>query len=102
MWFTEGAVAYIYIYIYAVELKTGPLFAFSSVKNWSIFLFFFFENLILPAERRGFFNKKRRKRKQNKDPVLALQTGPLLLRNILGPILNASLDQFLTLVCFFC
>ena len=26
---------YIYIYIYAVELKTGPRFGVSSVKNWS-------------------------------------------------------------------
>ena len=33
---------YIYIYFYAVELKTGPIFAFSSVKNWSIFFFLFF------------------------------------------------------------
>ena len=30
-----------YIYIYAVELKTGPIFAFSSVKNWSKFFLFF-------------------------------------------------------------
>ena len=25
----------VYIYIFAVELKAGPIFAFSSVKNWS-------------------------------------------------------------------
>ena len=31
---------YVCIYIYAVELKTGPIFAFSSVKNWSIFFCF--------------------------------------------------------------
>ena len=63
------------------------------VKNWSIFLFFFdFENLVLPAERRGFFL-----RRNKKDPFLALKTGPTLLRNILGPVFNASLDQFLTL-----
>ena len=30
------------IYIYAVELKTGPIFAFSSVKNWSMFFVFCF------------------------------------------------------------
>ena len=29
------AAVYIYIYIYAVELKTGPRFGVSSVKNWS-------------------------------------------------------------------
>ena len=46
-----------YIYIYAVELKAGPNFAFSSVKNWSKFFvcLFVFENLVLPAERRVFF-----------------------------------------------
>ena len=40
--FHEVVAIYIYIYMHAVELKTGPIFAFSSVKNWSIFLFFFF------------------------------------------------------------
>ena len=34
---------------------------------------------------------------KTKDPFLALKTGPILLRNILGPVFNASLDQFLTL-----
>ena len=32
---------YIYIYMHAVESKTGPIFAVSSVKNWSKFLCFF-------------------------------------------------------------
>ena len=54
----------IHIYIYAVELKTGPIFAFSSVKNWSnffCFVFFcFLKNIILPAERRGFFKKNKK------------------------------------------
>ena len=35
------------------------------------------------------------------DPFVALKTGPILLRNILGPVFNASLDQFLTLGFFF-
>ena len=60
------------IYIYAVELKTGPIFAFSSVKNWSIFLFVF-ENLILPAERRGFFKKQKKKKKQKKDNISSIK-----------------------------
>ena len=30
---------YVHMYICAVELKTGPIFAFSSVKNWSTFCF---------------------------------------------------------------
>ena len=72
-------------------LKTGPFFCF---------FFFVFENLILPAERRGFF-KKKKKKKQKKTTFLALKTGPILLRNILGPVFNASLDQFLTLGFFF-
>ena len=61
-------------------------------------MFFFFENLILPAERRGFFKKK--KKKKQKTTFLALKTGPIFLRNILGPVFNASLDQFLTLGFF--
>ena len=77
---------YMYIYIYAVELKAGPIFAFFSVKNWSIFcLVFCFENLALPAERRGIFKKKEEKR-NNKWPISSVKTGPILLRNILGPI----------------
>ena len=36
-------------------------------------------------------------KKQKPNPFLALKTGPILLRNILGPVFNASLDQFLTL-----
>ena len=50
-------ILYVYIYIYAVKLKSGPMFALFKVKKWSIFLFslfFVFENLVLPAERRGF------------------------------------------------
>ena len=31
-----------YIYIYAVKLKTGPMFALFKVKNWSNFCCFFF------------------------------------------------------------
>ena len=80
----------VYIYMHAVELKSGPIFAFFSVKNWSIFCVFF-ENLILPAKRRGFFQEEKRNTKN--DPFVALKTGPILLRNILGPVLNASLDQ---------
>ena len=78
--------------MHAVELKTGPMFAFSSVKSWSNF-FVFFENLILPAERRGFFKKMKRK-KQKQTTFLALKTGPILLRNILGPVLTLAWTSF--------
>ena len=40
-----------HIYIYAVKLKTGRMFALFCVKNWS---FFVFENLVLPAEKKIF------------------------------------------------
>ena len=55
------------IYIYAVELKTGPIFAFSSVLVLETgpsfcFLLLFFENTVLPAERRGFFKKKQKQK----------------------------------------
>ena len=31
----SGVCIFVHIYIYAVELKTGPRFGVSSVKNWS-------------------------------------------------------------------
>ena len=66
-------------------LKTGP------------FLFLFL-NLILPAERRGFLKKKnKQKSQQTKTQLLKLKIGPIMLRNILGPVFNFNLDQFLTL-----
>ena len=42
--------------------------------------------------------------KTTKTQFLKLKTGPIMLRNILGPIFNFNLDQFLTLefVIFFC
>ena len=39
----------LYIYIYAVKLKAGPIVALFKVKTGQFFCFFF-ENLILPAE----------------------------------------------------
>ena len=60
-----------------------------------MFLFFCFWKSHFPAERRGF-SKRKKKTNKNK-PFLALKTGPILLRNILGPVFNASLDQFFTL-----
>ena len=77
-----------------LKLKTGPfLFVF--------LLFFIFENLILPAERRGFL-KNKQKTTTNKTQFLKLKTGPIMLRSILGPVFNFNLDQFLTLDFFLC
>ena len=56
--------AYIYS-IYAVKLKTGPIFALFKVKTGPFFCFFIFENLILPAERRGCFEKQAKNNKKN-------------------------------------
>ena len=66
-----------------LKLKTGPFF------------FFIFENLILPAERRGFLKNKQKQ--QQKNTISKVKTGPIMLRNILGPVFNFNLDQFLTL-----
>ena len=61
----EDKIIHTYIYIYAVEFKTGPMFAFFSVKNWSIFLFLFFVCLFLktlsPCRKKRMFKKKEEK-----------------------------------------
>ena len=89
---------YVYIYICAVKLKTGPIFALLKVKTGPFllfFAFFVFANLVLPAERRIFF--KRNKKENKEKHFLKLKTGPITLLNILGPIFNFNLHQFLTL-----
>ena len=60
------------------------------------FLFVLFFSFHLQKEE-DFSKKKEGKETQKKTTFLALKTGPGLLRNILGPVFNASLDQFLTL-----
>ena len=64
------------------KLKTGPFLGGG-------------ENLILPAERRGFF-KNQQTHNQKNTQFYKLKTGPIMLRNILGPVFNLYLDQFLT------
>ena len=61
---------YIYIYVYAVELKAGPFFGVFSVKKL-VHFFFVFENLVLPAERRGFFKKEEKETK--KGPISSVK-----------------------------
>ena len=77
------------MYTYTVELKSGPTFAFLVLKAGPSFFLFLKISVSLQKEE----DKKRRKNKNN-NPILALKTGPIMLRNILGPIFNASLDQF--------
>ena len=65
----EVLIIYLFIYIYAVKLKTGPRFPFFyKLKTGPIFLFFLlfiFKNIILPAERRGFLKNKQKTTKKN-------------------------------------
>ena len=83
--------------IFAVELKTGPIFAFykSNIGPFSVV-----ENLVLPAERRGCFKNKQNNQKTH---FCQLNIGQIMLRNMLGLVLNLYLDQFLTfeVVLFF-
>ena len=55
--------------MHAVKLKS-PIFALFKVKKWSnvfvFVVFFVFENLVPPAERRGFLKKKQANKKQQK------------------------------------
>ena len=80
--------------------ESGPIFALFKVKKWSnffvFFVFFVFKNLVLPAERRGFL-KNKPKKQQKKTQFLKLKSGPIMLRNIIGPLFNFNLAHFLTL-----
>ena len=72
VWMSIWIYIYMYIYIYAVELKLVQDLPFSVLKTGPILCFFFvFENLVLPAERRGCFENKAKK--TNFDPVLVLK-----------------------------
>ena len=95
--FSSLSISYIYIYIYicAVELKTGPMFAFFSVKNWSFF--FVFEHLVLPAERRGFFKKEE---KLTKWAISSVKNWSNFVAQHTWTNFNASLDLSLTLGFF--
>ena len=70
-------------------LKTGPIFF--------CFVFLFLKISFSLQKEEDFSKKTKKKTPKKKDPFLALKTGPILLRNIIGPVFNASLDQFLTL-----
>ena len=86
------------MFLNAVELKAGPIFAFYKLITGPMFLLFLFvcfENLVLPADRRGFFKNKQQNNQKNTQ-FYRLKTGPIMLRNILGPIFSIYLDQCLT------
>ena len=88
------------IYIYAVKLRTGPIFALFKVKNWSSFSFWFFLKISFSLQTEDGFWKQAKNKKKTHTHLLKLKTGPIMLHNILGPIFNFNLDHILTLEFF--
>ena len=77
------------------KLKIGPSLFF-------LFFLFIITYLILPAERRWFLKNKQKTTKKTTH-CYKLKIGPIMLRNMLGPVFNLYLDQFLTYkICYFC
>ena len=65
-----------YIYIYAVELKAGPIFAFSSVKSWSIFLVLFvflFLKISFSLQKEEDFSKNERRKINKKNNISSVK-----------------------------
>ena len=75
----------IYLSIYAVELKTGPREALYVLKLVQVFV-----------SQISFSLQKEEENKKNKQYQKNVKTGPILWRNIFGPMFNTTLDQFLT------
>ena len=74
-----------------LQLNIGPLF---------VLLFCLRKSWFPPAERRTYFRKKTKREQKH---FLKLKIGPIMSRNILGPVFNFNLDKFLTLeFSFFC
>ena len=93
MGFVVCMYMYMYIYIYVVKLKSGPKFALFKVKKWSNFLVSFFCFRISRSPCR-----KKRILKNNPPPpkkkLLKLKSGPIMLRNIIGPLFNFRILYF--------
>ena len=102
---TKGCSRYrIYIYIYIC----------CKVKNWSKISFFYklktgflcflvihFQKSHSSCRKKRIFEKQA-KNNPKKTHFYKLKTGPIMLRNILGPVFNLYLDQFLTYkICYF-
>ena len=89
-----------YIYIYAVKLKSGPIFALFKVKKWSnffvFFVFFVFKNLVLPAERRGFL-KNKPKKTTKKNTIFEVKKWSNYVAQHTWTTFNFNLAHFLTL-----
>ena len=75
--------------------KKKPFFESKIGPSSLLFSFFvFFKNILLSAGRMRFFRKSEEKRQ--KLPFFESKLGPIMLRNILGPSFDATLDQVLT------
>ena len=77
-----------YMYMCAVKLKIGPLFAFFEVKHWSMFCVFLFLKISLSLRK----EELKKHKKNNKHNCQSEKNGPILLRSILGPVFNLDLD----------
>ena len=86
--------------MHAVKLiKGGPIFALFKVKKWSIFLFLFFllfSKILFSLQKEEDLWKTSPKTTK-KTQFVKLKSGPIMLRNIIGPLFNFNLDHLLTL-----
>ena len=85
---------YIYIYFHAVKSKLGPKITFFEPKLVFLFFVLFFLSSSICRENE-IFTLKWTKRRQNYH-FFESKLGPMLLRNILGPSFDSTLDQVLT------
>ena len=64
------------------------------------FFVFYFQKSHSPCRKKRIFEKQAKNNNKKNTQFLKLKTGPIMLRNILGPVFNFNLDQFLTLEFF--
>ena len=78
----------------AVKLKSGPFFAFLKVTGqmFCLFFVFWFSKISFSLHKEEDFSKTCKN--NPKKHFYKLKTGPIMLRNMLGPIFNLYLDQF--------
>ena len=78
------------------------MFALFKVKTWSnslvVFVFFCFRRSRSPCRKKRIFEKQAPQKTQ----FLKLKSGPIMLRNITGPLFNFNLDQFIRFHFFCC
>ena len=66
-----------------------------------LFFAFYFQKSHSPCRKKRIFEKQA-KNNNKTTHFYKLKTGPIMLRNMLGPVLNLYLDQFLTYkICYF-